>query len=108
MSTEYRIVLNTCPNRDVAEKLAMALVEKKLAACVNIVPGVTSVYSWQGKIEIDSEVLLVIKTHDDMYLAVERLVRELHPYELPEVVSVPIDKALPQYLSWIDENIEAT
>jgi periplasmic divalent cation tolerance protein len=101
----YLIVFNTCPSQDVAETVASALVEKNLAACVNILPGITSVYSWQGKIEKDREVLLMIKTHHERYGAVEEEICKLHPYELPEVVSVSIDKALPDYLSWISENL---
>ncbi|MDH5217622.1 MAG: divalent-cation tolerance protein CutA [Gammaproteobacteria bacterium] len=105
MDAKYDIVLNTCPDEVVAESLASALVEKKLAACVNILPGITSVYSWQGKIEKDKEVLLVIKTRRECYESVETLIREQHPYELPEIVSVSIDTALPEYLSWINENV---
>ena len=105
MDDKYSIILNTCPDINIAEALASALVEKKLAACVNILPGITSVYSWQGKIEKGKEVLLVIKTRRECYESVEALIREQHPYELPEVVSVSIEKALPEYLSWINENV---
>lgn len=105
MDKKYSVIFNTCPNSDVAAEVASALVEKKLAACVNILPGITSVYSWQGKIEKDQEVLLVIKTESECYEAVQAEICKLHPYELPEVVSVSIDKALPDYLSWISENV---
>uniref|UniRef100_A0A8C2KFY8 CutA divalent cation tolerance homolog n=1 Tax=Cyprinus carpio TaxID=7962 RepID=A0A8C2KFY8_CYPCA len=87
----------TCPNDTVAKELARGIVEKKLAACVNIIPQITSVYEWQGKIEEDSEVLLVIK------VSVCLLRRSKHPYEVAEVISLPIDQGNPPYLKWIGD-----
>lgn len=102
------IALNTCPDTVTASKLANILVENRLAACVNILPAVTSVYRWQGKIEQDNEVLLIIKTRRDRFSALETLIRSHHPYELPEIVAVPIDTGLKDYLNWIDESLDIT
>ncbi|XP_048056787.1 protein CutA homolog [Megalobrama amblycephala] len=93
----------TCPNDTVAKELARGIVEKKLAACVNIVPQITSVYEWQGKIEEDSEVLLMIKTRSSKIPALAEYVRSNHPYEVAEVISLPIDQGNPPYLKWIGD-----
>ncbi|XP_068455584.1 protein CutA homolog isoform X1 [Clinocottus analis] len=93
----------TCPNDTVAKELARAIVERKLAACVNIVPAITSVYEWQGKIEEDNEVLLMIKTRSSKVPALAEYVRSHHPYEVAEVISLPIDQGNPPYLKWIGE-----
>ncbi|XP_069053010.1 protein CutA homolog isoform X1 [Lepisosteus oculatus] len=95
----------TCPNEQVAKDLARGLVEKKLAACVNIVPKITSVYEWQGKIEEDSEVLLMIKTRSSKVSALADYVRSVHPYEVAEVISLPIDQGNPPYLKWLGEAV---
>ncbi|MBN3323429.1 CUTA protein, partial [Atractosteus spatula] len=95
----------TCPNEQVARDLARGLVEKKLAACVNIVPKITSVYEWQGKIEEDSEVLLMIKTRSSKVSALADYVRSVHPYEVAEVISLPIDQGNPPYLKWLGEAV---
>lgn len=102
MATNHLIILCTCPDKTAAENIARMLVKKRLAACVNILPGLTSVYPWQGKIETAEEHLLLIKTHQDHYTAVEQRIREVHPYELPEIVAVPMAHGLPDYLQWID------
>lgn len=102
----YRIVLSTCPDQDTARGIAAALVERGLAACVNVLPGLESVYIWRGQREVSSEVLLLIKTRADRYADIEQAIRELHPYELPEVVAVPISAGLPDYLSWIDQAVK--
>ena len=83
-------------------QLANVLIDEGLAACVNIVPGLTSVYKWQGKKETGSEVLLIIKTRSDCYAQLESRITSLHPYELPEIISVPIENGLKTYLDWID------
>merc|ERR1712131_80329 len=93
----------TCPNDTVAKDLARGIVEKKLAACVNIIPKITSVYEWQGKIEEDSEVLLMIKTRSSTVPALAEYVRSNHPYEVAEVISLPIDQGNPPYLKWIGD-----
>jgi periplasmic divalent cation tolerance protein len=101
-----RVVLVTCPDRDSAEAVAGHLVAEGLAACVNIVPGISSVYQWQGKIEQDDELLLIIKTHVQRLAALTKAVQAVHPYELPEVVAVPITEGLDGYLNWIDESVD--
>nr|XP_017212026.1 protein CutA homolog [Danio rerio] len=93
----------TCPNDTVAKQLARGIVEKKLAACVNIVPQITSVYEWQGKIEEDNEVLLMIKTRSSKIPDLAEYVRSNHPYEVAEVISLPIDQGNPPYLKWIGD-----
>lgn len=108
MTTNHQIVLSTCPDAATARTIATALVEQGLAACVNIVPGIESVYQWQGKIENSAELLLIIKTRADHYPALEQALRALHPYELPEVVAVPLATGLPAYLGWIDANLKQT
>ncbi|MDH5835203.1 divalent-cation tolerance protein CutA [Luteimonas kalidii] len=93
--------LCTCPDAASARRIAHALVEARLAACVNLLPGVTSVYRWQGRVEQADEVLLVAKTVRERLDALTRQVQALHPYELPEVVAVDIAGGLPEYLDWI-------
>ncbi len=102
MST-YGIVLCTCPDSGAADSLARHLVESRLAACVNQVRGVRSVYEWQGNIETSDEILLVIKTRRDLYPKLETTLRALHPYELPEIIMVPIEAGSSDYLGWISE-----
>jgi periplasmic divalent cation tolerance protein len=104
MSNTYLLVLNTCPNRETAEKIASTLVDCGLAPCVNIIPGITSVYKWQGKREVSQEFLLLVKTRADAYKSLEKSIKELHPYELPEIISVPLAYGLADYLAWIDKN----
>lgn len=96
------IVLTNAPDRAVAAKIAQSLVEQKLAACVNILATCSSVYRWQGKIETADEVPLLIKTRADIYPEVEGAIRRLHPYELPEIVAVPVQQGSAEYLEWIN------
>ena len=98
----YRLVLTTCPDTDAANRIAEALVQERLAACVNVLSPMRSVYRWRGKIESASEHLLLIKIKADDYEAVERRIRALHSYELPEVIAVPFVGGLAAYLAWID------
>ena len=88
-------------NRAAARRIATALVESAGAACVNIIPGIQSVYRWQGHIQSDRESLLIIKAGSDRYAAIEATVKALHPYELPEIIAVPIDGGSPAYLAWL-------
>lgn len=99
--TEVRVVLVTAPGVDVARDLARALVEAKLAACVNLVPGIRSVYRWEGEVQEDEEVLLVLKTRADRGAALASRIRELHPYDLPEVLELPAVGGSPAYLDWV-------
>ncbi|KAK7929176.1 hypothetical protein WMY93_005571 [Mugilogobius chulae] len=93
----------TCPNQTVALELARGIVQRKLAACVNIVPAIKSVYEWQGKIEEDDEVLLMIKTRSSKVPSLAEFVRSNHPYEVAEVISLPIEQGNPPYLKWIGD-----
>jgi periplasmic divalent cation tolerance protein len=97
------VVFCTCPTREVALAIANAVVEARLAACVNVVPGVTSVYRWQDQVQQDEEVLLVIKTPAGRYAELEAALRERHPYELPEVIAVPVAMGSPAYLQWLTD-----
>lgn len=96
-----RVVLSTCPDARTADTLATALVEERLAACVNVLPGVRSTYRWQGTIERDEEVLLLIKTTADRQDALIARLQALHPYELPEAVAVEAVGGLGAYLAWV-------
>lgn len=104
----YKLIINTCPDSETAERLADRLVESHLAACVNIVPGVRSIYVWNGERHSDNEVILLIKAPESAYAAIEALIRERHPYELPEIIAVDIDRGLPGYLKWIEEQTIGT
>ena len=101
MSQEYYIVLNTCPDLETAEAIANMLVDEELAACVNIVPGVRSVYIWEGQRTTSQEHLLLIKAMASDYEAIEETILDLHPYELPEIIAVSISAGLPDYLDWL-------
>ena len=102
----HRLVFCTVPDEATAERIARALVEESLAACVNILAGLTSVYRWRGRIEQDSELLLLAKSREDRLAALRDRIRALHPYELPEIIAVPISDGLEAYLAWIDENLD--
>jgi periplasmic divalent cation tolerance protein len=95
------ICLSTCPDAGTAAKIARALVEERLAACVNRVPGIPSIYRWEGRIHEDAEVLLVIKTTRERFDALHTRLVQLHPYEVPELVAVEITDGLPAYLAWL-------
>jgi len=103
MNHDCCVVLNTCPDANSAEKIARALIERKLAACVNILPGLRSVYTWKGVYKSAEEQLLIIKTTTAAYSALEQAILELHPYELPEIITVPLVAGLPAYLAWIKQ-----
>ncbi len=96
------LVLTNLPDRASAEKLAEALVEAHIAACVNILAPCRSVYRWKGAVQHDEEHPVLIKTSAERYAALEKAVRALHPYELPEIVAVPIERGLPAYLDWVE------
>lgn len=98
------LVLTTLPDADSAGRVASSLVERRLAACVNILPAGTSVYAWQGKTHRDPENVLLIKTTEARYRQLQDALLALHPYELPEIIAVPITQGLPPYLQWIDES----
>jgi len=95
----------TCPTEDVAHRLAELLVNERLAACVNILPGLTSVYRWQGEVETATEVMLWIKTNRHHYPQLEATLRAAHPYELPEIVAVSLNTGSHAYLQWINDSL---
>jgi periplasmic divalent cation tolerance protein len=103
--TDKRIVLCTAGSEDEARKIARHLVEQRLAACVNIVPHVESVYRWQDKVETASEWLLLIKTTAENFPGVRDAIRELHSYELPECIAINIDDGSAAYLEWIGHSV---
>ena len=94
-------MLTNLPERAAAERLAGLLVEKRLAACVNILAPCRSVYRWQGAVRHDEEHPMLIKTTAERYPALEQALRSGHPYELPEIIAVPIERGLPAYLQWV-------
>ena len=106
MTNQHKIivVLSTCP-ADSAAPIAHTLVSEGLAACVNQVPGVTSTYQWQGQIQSDQEVLLVIKTAADRFEALKTRILALHPYELPEVIALPVCGAFERYAEWVQHTV---
>ena len=100
-----RVVLVTAPSPDVGAALGRALVDERLAACVNVIPGLTSIYRWQGRREEASECLLLIKTDDTRYAELERRVLELHPYTVPEVLALPVERGAPAYMEWLRDSV---
>ena len=103
----YQIIISTCPDSAVAEQLAGRLVDAQLAACVNIIPDVRSIYVWNDERQSDNEVILLIKAPESAYPAIENLIHEHHPYELPEIIAVNINSGLPEYLAWLGEQTAA-
>lgn len=100
-SAQIQTVLMTAPDAETAEKVATALVEERLAACANIVDGMVSVYRWQGGIQRDEEALIVIKTTADRLPALQSRAVELHPYDVPEVLALPVSDGHAEYLDWV-------
>ncbi|TRW48523.1 divalent-cation tolerance protein CutA [Aliidiomarina halalkaliphila] len=97
------MVFCTVPDIETARDLASRLVKEKLVACVNIQPGIESVYEWQGNIEQSNEVMLILKTTDERYQALEQQLQEWHPYDTPEILAVPVAKGLSDYIQWVAE-----
>ena len=103
MQNKYLLVINTCPDEACAESIASALLEQGLAACINIIPNIRSVYIWKGERVTGEEHLLLIKTPAICYSELEKAIKSRHPYELPEIIAVPIETGLPEYLAWIGD-----
>lgn len=103
--TDKRIVLTTSNSEDEARQIAHHLVENQLAACVNLIPRIESIYRWEGKVESNREWLLLIKTTADKFVAVRDAICELHSYELPECIAIAIDDGSPDYLKWIEQSV---
>ncbi len=106
-SDDILLVLCTCPTGEPARALATALVDRGLAACVNELPGIVSTYRWKGAVQHDDEALLIAKTTRAAYPELERQLTAMHPYELPEIVAVPITTGLPGYLGWVADVVAA-
>lgn len=98
---ETLLILTNCPDEESANAIALALVESKLAACVNILPRMQSIYRWQGVVESAAEIPLFIKSTVTNYPALEAAIRERHPYDVPEIIALPIQAGLPAYLNWV-------
>ena len=99
------VVLCTVPTLETAERIAQAVVERRLAACVNVVPGLVSIYRWKGALQRDEERLLIVKTRAERFEALRAAIVELHPYEVPEVVALPVIAGHAPYLTWLDESV---
>lgn len=100
---DYVIVFITAPGEDEAVKIGRTLVEEKLAGCVNIIKGVRSIYSWQGRIEDEKEVLMIVKTKKELFDELEKTVKLLHSYTVPEITGIKINKGSEDYLKWLNE-----
>jgi periplasmic divalent cation tolerance protein len=100
------VAFSTVAGAEDAERIARELVERRLAACVNVVPGVVSIYRWQGKVEREEERLLVMKTRGERFPALREALAAIHPYDVPELIAIPIEDGSPAYLQWLDQAVE--
>ena len=100
------VVLTNCPDVEVADRIARTIVEQRLAACVNRLAPVESVYRWQGAIERATEVPLLIKTTRERYAEIEQAIRALHPYDVPEIIAMPVSAGLASYLRWVADETQ--
>ena len=98
---ETLLVVTNCPDEETANAIALAVVEAGLAACVNILPRVQSIYRWQGKVESATEIPLLIKSTAALYPALQAAIAQRHPYDVPEIIALPIARGLPAYLNWV-------
>ena len=105
MAEEAIVVFTTFPDQETARRIVRTLVEERLIACGNLVSGVESIYRWKGEVETSNEIFAVLKTERARYIALESRIRELHPYEVPECVTVRIHEGLPDYLRWLTESV---
>ncbi len=103
--SQVLVVLVTCPTQAVARRLGRRLIARRVAACVNIVPGLTSIYRWKGRIEQANEVLLIIKTTSGAFARLRREVLVAHPYETPEVIAMPVVAGHAPYRRWVQESV---
>jgi periplasmic divalent cation tolerance protein len=104
MPDKILLALSTFPDPETAQRISNQLVTEKYAACANILPGVESIYRWKEKIESGNETLAFFKVSEDRQLTFQEKLRSLHPYEVPEIIFVPISNGLPEYLRWVTEN----
>jgi len=107
LNTLYFLTITSCPSPEIAQSLAEACVKNKVAACVNILPAVQSIYQWQGKIERDTEVLLFIKTVQSKLAALQSFILKNHPYEIPEFIAIKIESGSKDYLDWIQQSLHS-
>ena len=105
MTSTHYIALTTCPNSEVATQLAQACIENKLAACVNIIPAIQSIYRWKGKIEQDNESLLLMKTNKDNLKQLDEFIQQNHPYDVAEFITLNIESGSQAYLDWITQSL---
>lgn len=104
-TTSVLVVLSTTPTQQAARQLAQTLVQERHAACCTILPAVGSVYRWQGKVEESEEVLVLIKTTQEQYPQLQQRIQELHPYQLPEIIALPVVAGLAEYLGWVADSV---
>lgn len=107
MTSHVRVVLMTAPDEETAAKIARVLVEERLAACVNVLPRIRSIYRWQGQIEDAAEVLCLVKTVPERLTTLIARIKELHPYKVPEALALPVEAGLREYCDWVDEETKA-
>ncbi len=107
MKKDVYVVFCTVPDADTAKALARLLVKERLAACCNVVPGLTSIYRWEGEIQEDQERLLIIKTTQRAYGDLEKRLKELHPYDVPEIIALPVEQGNSDYIKWVNENVQS-
>jgi periplasmic divalent cation tolerance protein len=100
MDPSFILVLITTPSAKTSQQIAEALVSRKLAACVNILPGIRSLYTWKGTVQQDNEHLLIVKSRLQLFDALQAVVREIHPYEVPEIIALPVVVGSQSYLDW--------
>ncbi|NTS75316.1 divalent-cation tolerance protein CutA [Catenovulum sp. SM1970] len=106
MTTKAQLIFCTCPNRTSAKQIANMLLDKRLAACINIISEVESRFFWQGKIESETEVMLKIKTKASLFESINQAIKAIHPYDVPEVIGIDIQQIDADYLAWLEQSVE--
>ena len=101
----YIIVFCTSPSSEISNQIAEECIRKKIAACCNIIPGINSIYEWEGKVEKSEEQLLLIKSTEDNFKVIENTINSIHPYDVPEIISVKLNDGNEPYLKWINQSI---
>ena len=104
MSEKILLAISTFPDTEIARRISNQLVSERFAACANIFPSVESIYRWKGNIESANEILVLFKVSEDRQTAFQDKLRSLHPYDVPEIIFVPVTNGLPEYLKWVNEN----
>ena len=104
--TDKVIVFSTCASREEGKRIARVLVEERLAACVNVIDGIVSIYQWQGKVHEGDEVMLVVKSRRDLLARLQERLANMHSYEVPEAIAIPVVDGLPAYLEWLERELE--